>query len=112
MKNLILSISFALFATMGFAKDLQTLVATTQPQMHCQGCENKIKGNLRFEKGVKSIETNVADQTVTIVFDADKNTEDALLKSFEKFGYKATKVAPGEKVQQQNTSAQCDNMKK
>ncbi len=112
MKNLILSISFALFATMGFAKDLQTLVATTQPQMHCQGCENKIKGNLRFEKGVKSIETSVADQTVTIVFDADKNTEEALLKSFEKFGYKATKVAPGEKVQQQNTSAQCDNMKK
>lgn len=112
MKNLFLTVSFALFSIVGFAKDLQTLVATTQPQMHCQSCENKIKGNLRFERGVKSIETSIADQTITIVFDAEKNTEETLLKSFEKFGYKATKVTPGEKVQQQNTSSHCDNMKK
>ena len=42
-----------LTAIVGLAKDIKTVVVTTQPQMHCSGCENKIKGNLRFEKGVK-----------------------------------------------------------
>ena len=78
----------------GLAKDIKTLVVTTQPQMHCENCENKIKGNLRFEKGVKMIETNIGQQRVTITYDADKTTADALVKSFEKFGYKATEVTP------------------
>ncbi|MBR2200637.1 MAG: heavy-metal-associated domain-containing protein, partial [Bacteroidales bacterium] len=47
-------------------KDIKTLVLTTNPQMHCENCENKIKNNIRFEKGVKSIETDIAAQTVTI----------------------------------------------
>ena len=55
-------------------KNLKTAVVTTTPQMHCQSCENKIKGNLRFEKGVKKIETNIPNQTFTIVYDANKTT--------------------------------------
>uniref|UniRef100_UPI004026F15A hypothetical protein n=1 Tax=Prevotella sp. TaxID=59823 RepID=UPI004026F15A len=35
-----------------FAKDIKTVVFTTTPQMHCAACENKIKSNLRFEKGL------------------------------------------------------------
>ena len=32
-----------------FAKtSADTLVVTTQPQMHCQNCEKKIKSNIRF----------------------------------------------------------------
>ena len=34
------------------AKDIKTLVVTTNPQMHCENCENKIKDNIRFEKGI------------------------------------------------------------
>ena len=51
-----------------------TLTVTTLPQMHCQNCENKIKSNLRFEKGIKSIETSVPNQTVTVKYNADKTT--------------------------------------
>ena len=60
--------------------------------MHCASCENKIKGNLRFEKGIKTIETNVKEQRVTITYDADKTNSDAIIKSFDKFGYKATEI--------------------
>ena len=74
------------------AKVVKTLVVTTQPQMHCDGCETKIKGNLRFEKGVKSIETNVEAQRVTITYDADKTKPETLINAFGKFGYKATEV--------------------
>ena len=40
--------------------------------MHCEGCENKIKKNIRFVQGTKKIETSVPNQTVTIVYDGSK----------------------------------------
>lgn len=80
------------------AKDIKTLVVTTLPQMHCDNCEKKIKGNLRFEKGIKSIETNVEKQSVTITYDADKTTPDAIIRSFQKFGYQATEVKVEQKA--------------
>lgn len=80
------------------AKDIKTLVVTTLPQMHCDNCEKKIKGNLRFEKGIKSIETNVEKQSVTITYDADKTTPDAIIRSFQKFGYQATEVKAEQKA--------------
>lgn len=40
-------------------REIKTVFFTTTPQMHCAACENKIKNNLRFEKGIKSIETSV-----------------------------------------------------
>ena len=74
------------------AKELKTLVVTTLPQMHCDNCQKKIKGNLRFEKGVKKIETNIDAQTVIITYDADKTSPEKLIQSFPKFGYQATEV--------------------
>lgn len=40
-------------------REIKTVVFTTTPQMHCAARENKIKNNLRFEKGIKNIETSV-----------------------------------------------------
>lgn len=81
------------------AKDLKTLVVTTLPQMHCDNCEKKIKGNLRFEKGVKSIDTNREGQRVTITYDADKTTPEKIIQSFQKFGYQATELKAGKKAE-------------
>lgn len=80
--------------SVGLAKDIKTLVVTTTPQMHCENCENKIKGNLRFEKGVKKIETSIPAQTVTIEYDADKTNAENLVEAFKKFGYEAQAVTP------------------
>lgn len=55
-------------------REIKTVFFTTTPQMHCAACENKIKNNLRFEKGIKSIETSVPIQTVTVKYNADKTT--------------------------------------
>lgn len=98
MKKVMLMSAMMLTAWVGMAKDIKTVVVTTQPQMHCASCENKIKGNLRFEKGVKTIECNIPDQRVTITFDAEKNTAENIIKSFGKFGYKATEVKEEKKV--------------
>jgi len=90
-------------------REIKTVVFTTTPQMHCAACENKIKNNLRFEKGIKSIETSVPNQTVTVEYNADKTTSEKLQKGFEKFGYKARILKAGEKVEK-NTEEKCDLM--
>ena len=92
MKKLVLVCAMMLTAVVGLAKDIKTVVVTTNPQMHCASCENKIKGNLRFEKGVKTIECNIPEQRVTITFDAEKTNAESIIQSFGKFGYKATEV--------------------
>lgn len=98
MKKIMTVMAMLVFAIGMFAKDIKTVVFTTLPQMHCENCENKIKGNLRFEKGIKEITTSVPDQKVTIQYDADKTTPENIIKGFAKIGYEATIVTDGAKA--------------
>lgn len=70
------------------------------PKMHCENCENKIKSNLRHESGVKRIATSLKKQTVTVTYDSDKTSPEAIAKGFEKIGYAAKPVtsAPNRKA--------------
>lgn len=108
MKKTLLSMTLLLAALGMQAKDIKTLVVTTMPQMHCDNCQTKIKGNLRFEKGVKNIETNIEEQRVTITYDADKTNPESLIKAFDKFGYKATQL---QEEQQKETPKQDEKKK-
>ncbi len=92
MKKTIMTLTIALMAVAAQAKDIKTVVFTTNPKMHCENCEKKIKGNLRYEKGVKSIDTSVSEQTVTVKYDADKTSAETLQQAFGKFGFKAEQV--------------------
>ena len=92
MKKVLVLSAMMLTAVVSMAKDIKTVVVTTQPQMHCESGEKKITGNLRFEKGVKQIECDIEGQRVTITYDADKTNSEAIIKSFSKFGYKASEV--------------------
>lgn len=92
MKKTLLLFAMLLSVIVASAKDIKTVVFTTNPIMHCENCENKIKSNLRFEKGVKDIQTNVAEQRVTVKYDAAKTNAETLQKAFGKFGYKAEVV--------------------
>lgn len=76
-------------AFIGAAKDQKTLRVTTEPVMVCHNCENKIKKNLRFEKGISKISTDLKQQVVTITYDADKTDPDKIIKAFGKIQYKA-----------------------
>ena len=75
-----------------FAKDIKTVVLKTQPEMHCANCEKKIKDNIRFEKGVKSIKTDLGKKTVTVEYDADRSNVQNIIKGFKKIKYEATEV--------------------
>ena len=96
MKKMLLMLALAACSLNGaLAKDLKKVVLTTTPQMSCHNCENKIKNNIRFEKGVKEIETNLDAQTVTVTYDADKTNVESLIAGFKKIGYTATEAKTG-----------------
>ena len=76
----------------------KVVIFTTQPQMHCAGCELKVKGLLQDEAGVKEITTSVADQTVTVKFNNKKTSADQLRQRLEASGYEVRKLAKGERV--------------
>lgn len=80
------------------AKDLKTMRVTTEPPMTCNNCETKIKKNIRFEKGIHEITTDLKGQVVTVVYDADKTDEEKIVKAFDKIKYKATKIEDSAKA--------------
>ena len=92
MKKLLALSLIAIGALSVYAKDIKEYIVTTQPPMSCQNCENRIKGNLRFEKGVKKIETDLEHQRVTVTYDADKTNEANLEEAFGKLNYQVTKI--------------------
>ena len=51
-----------------------------------------VKGNLRFEKGIKNIITDLKTKTVTIEYDADKTNVQNIIKAFKKIKYEAKEV--------------------
>lgn len=95
MKKILLTMGFFILALCSNAETkADTLVITTKPEMHCQGCENKIKQNIRFVKGIKKIETSVPQQKVTLIYDNRKTNYEAFVRAFKKIGYEIEKWQP------------------
>lgn len=86
-------------------KDLRVLVMTPTPKMHCENCENKIKKNLRFEKGVVKIETSVKEQTVTVTYNASKTNVEKIQVAMKEIGYE-TKVISDKPKEEKKKSGQ------
>lgn len=93
MKRITLLLAAVICCVAMFAKNLRTLVVSTNPQMHCENCENKIKNNVRLVKGIKSIKTDVPHQRVTIVYDADKTDSKTIVAAFGKIKYQVTVIS-------------------
>ena len=81
------------------AKDIRVVVFKVS-QMHCEKCEKKVKDNVRFEKGLKDIATEVKTKMVTITYDAEKTNVKNLQAGFNKFNYEAEFVKETKKDDQ------------
>lgn len=112
MKKLVL-LAFALFlAVISHAQTIKEVVFRTEPEIECQNCVNRIKSNLRFEKGVKAINPDLNTKLVTIQYDSEKTDVEKLQKGFQKIGYKATVVVPEEKKSVETDENLSDNRAK
>jgi len=60
--------------------------------MNCHNCEQKIKKNIPYEKGVKDLTTNLDKKLVTIKYQTDKTDKAKLKKSIEKLGFTCEEV--------------------
>lgn len=87
-------LSLALLASLAASAETKqdTLVVTTNPQMHCAGCENRIKKNIRFVKGTKKITTSLPKQRVTIVYDKSKASFTDYEKAFKQINFEVKPV--------------------
>ena len=88
-----------LSVTAVLAKDIRVVVFKVS-QMHCEKCEKKVTDNMRFEKGLKDIATEVKTKMVTITYDAEKTNVKNLRAGFNKFNYEAEFVKETKKDDQ------------
>lgn len=104
MKNLLITLllSIATLSTAAAAgapkaSNDTVYTVTVSPVMHCVNCENKIKQNLRYERGVKSIAVDRRAQTVTLRVDKTKANLESLAQGFARIGYTITPAQPAAK---------------
>ena len=96
MKHTLIMLLSALMLMIG-GREMRQLVLTPTPQMHCQNCENKIKSNMRFEKGITKIETSIEHQTVAFTYDPAKTNSENIQAAMKKIGYD-TKIVSDQPV--------------
>jgi len=60
--------------------------------MDCHSCEQKIKKNIPYDKGVKDLTTDLDKKLVTIKFESNKTDKDKLKKAIEKLGFTCEEV--------------------
>lgn len=88
-RRIFIALAVVLFcATAVVAKDIRTAMFKVE-QMKCENCVKKVNDNIRFEKGLKKLDTDLKTKTVTITYDADKTDVEKLKEGFRKFHYEA-----------------------
>jgi len=108
MKKLVLLFMMAMTVSAGIAKN-KVVIFTTTPQMHCVNCENRVKNILQKDEGVKSIETSVEHQTITVKYDNKKTSPEKLQSVLAESGYTARVLKKGEKITKE--AHECKEMK-
>lgn len=77
------------FASPAFAdgKDNKLTTVVFSTGLHCENCKKKIESNIAFEKGVKDLQVDLANKTVTVTYRNDKTTSEKLQQDISKLGY-------------------------
>ncbi len=101
LKITLIATLFAFFAVSATAKEKKEKQAkeaevTFVVEIDCEGCANKVRENLPFEKGVKDLKVTLADKTVWIKYSPKKTTKEQLASAINKLGYQVL----GEKQEQ------------
>ena len=60
--------------------------------LQCEMCKERIMNELSFEKGIKDIEVNIEEKTVTVTYNTEKITPEKIRMAISKIGYDADDV--------------------
>ena len=86
------ALSLVAFATSSKPKTVKRTVVYAST-VECKNCQKKVMENIAFEKGVKDVVVDLADQSVKVVFDESKTDTLTLAKAIRKLGYEAKVVS-------------------
>lgn len=85
------TICMALLLSVGLWAKGERQTVVFDVNIHCDGCIEKIEKSITFERGVKDLECDLKEKTVTIVFDPEKTDIPHLQAAFAKIN-KVAKV--------------------
>lgn len=96
MKKILL-ICLAAIMTLGIAhahaeakkNEAKTVTTTFLTDIDCDHCAKKIEANIPFEKGVKQVRIDLPTKTVEVTYDPKKNTDEGIIRGFDKIKVKA-----------------------
>ena len=97
MKNVLL-IAFLFLAgnvSIAQAKKETIIIKTTTYCDHCKVCETcglKMETDLYYVKGIKSVEYNETDMTITVTYLTKKTNPDKIRQAISKLGFSADNV--------------------
>lgn len=80
--------------------------------MHCAACSSSIERVTRKMPGVLSSEVNLATAKMTITYEEDQVTEEAIVRKVEKAGFHATLEVPEEKQEKEAFEKQDQELKR
>ena len=65
---------------------------------HCwKSCEEKLEGNIKFEKGVTFVDLDLNTKICTIKYKKNKTNPEKLRKAIVKLGFQAKEIKPQKK---------------
>ncbi len=101
MKKLLLIAALVLFTGSVMAqkseKKQKSIVSTVfVTDVDCEGCAKKIYDYIPFVRGVKDVQVNVKERTVTVEYDESKSNIEALTKEFAYVKVKVLKACTPE----------------
>lgn len=71
-------------------KKITTVVFTTD--IDCGHCAEKVYNTIPYEKGIKDVKVDLKTKSVTVQFDAAKNTVESLTKAMQSIKVKVLKT--------------------
>lgn len=96
MKKILASLIFAsaaLSSSVAFA--VEQTVTLSVPGMYCASCPYIVKGAISALKGIKSVDTKLADRTATVTFDDAVTSIGAITAATANVGYESSVIPAG-----------------
>ena len=90
MRKMILSIAMVLMALTAAAE--KKTVTLYIHDMECKNCMAKVENTLAFEKGVRSLDFDLAKRQVTVTYNDEKTTVEKLQQALIKYNKYASQV--------------------
>jgi len=92
------AVSFFSATTLQAQQRSKTETVVIKSSVVCGMCEEKVKKELAFEKGVTDIQVNLKERLITVDYRPNRTDEEKIKKAITKIGYDADELLADEKA--------------